>query len=821
MKVLIVDDSGYDRKVLKDLLKKHGHNVVEAVDGEDGLKKALDHRPDLIVSDVLMPKVDGFNFLRSVKGNGELKSVPFIILSSAYIGDQDKVLADSLGADGFLIKPADEENLWKELSKTISSLKPGEAKAQKELLGKDEAFLRDYSRIVAAKLEEKVKELSDAYVRLERSEEMFRAVAESANDAIICLAPPGVVILWNRKAEEIFGYRVEEVIGKDFHALPLLPEKYREKAFEGIFEFFRTGGGPIVGKMVEFSGIKKDGTEFPLELSVSAMRLGEEWRTVGIVRDITERKLAEKKLKEEAELNSNLLKVAYATAELSADPRVIGQVIGLTAELLSADICLAYIRDSRGGPMRLMEAYGLSDEDKGRLKLDILRDDAEFIKKAAAEREPDIVSGFKPSEGQLEWLKGIDTISIIPIGRAKCQGLVLCGYRDARRLAERDLKIMYSISDQLSLALADADARRESVEKRLELYRRIEKIKLMEESDRKLLSSLETNNIYETAVWLLGKTLECDSAAIAEVEKDGFRYKAGFGAGFFRETGFVPFNETNSAEVVRSGTVQYSAEISSIKALPPFEKRYVEEGFSARIVFPVVIMDEVTALIFIAARKIEAFTSEDIANAENILRNLSTALRSSRYVEGVMEAFIWLVREAAFAFDSYSPFMEGHSSRVRDHALVIGRALELDERKLRELEIAALLHDIGAIDAYGVIMDKAEPLTEDEKKMIREHPIRGTEKLPKVKELKDVTAAIRNHQEFYNGKGYPDGLSGKYIPLLARIIAVAEAADAMASARPYRGAMPMDRIIHELKKNAGTQFDPDLVNAFIGAYAGA
>ena len=144
---------------------------------------------------------------------------------------------------------------------------------------------------------------------LKASEERFRTITNTAGDAIICLEAPGNINLWNKKAEEMFGYTADEVMGRDMHDL-IVPEKYREKAREGLKGFFQTGAGPVVGKTVELTALRKDGTEFPIALSISAMKIQEEWQTTGIIRDITERKKAEDKIKEQLDLLKRFEKVA-------------------------------------------------------------------------------------------------------------------------------------------------------------------------------------------------------------------------------------------------------------------------------------------------------------------------------------------------------------------------------------------------------------------------------------------------------------------------------------------------------------------------------
>ena len=129
------------------------------------------------------------------------------------------------------------------------------------------------------------------------SEERLRTLTETAGDAIICMSAPDTIYMWNKKAEEMFGYTTEEAIGRELHKL-IVPDVYREKAHKGMEGFLKTGSGAVLGKTVEVKAMRRDGTEFPVELSVSAMNIKGEWHAAGIIRDISERKKAEEALRE-------------------------------------------------------------------------------------------------------------------------------------------------------------------------------------------------------------------------------------------------------------------------------------------------------------------------------------------------------------------------------------------------------------------------------------------------------------------------------------------------------------------------------------------
>jgi signal transduction histidine kinase/DNA-binding response OmpR family regulator len=180
MNILIVEDTASARKLLRITLEHYGCTVVEAVDGVEGLELAARHSPDIIISDALMPRMDGFHLLRALKADPELKSIPFIFYSSTYTGEKELELALSLGAEAFIPKPTEPALLWE---KTCAIMKEWEARERKPahpaIDESDEQYLREYSRVVAGKLEEKVQELEDALaLRIQAEDELRRLNAE-------------------------------------------------------------------------------------------------------------------------------------------------------------------------------------------------------------------------------------------------------------------------------------------------------------------------------------------------------------------------------------------------------------------------------------------------------------------------------------------------------------------------------------------------------------------------------------------------------------------------------------------------------------------
>lgn len=186
-----------------------------------------------------------------------------------------------------------------------------------------------------------------------------------------------------------------------------------------------------------------------------------------------------------------------------------------------------------------------------------------------------------------------------------------------------------------------------------------------------------------------------------------------------------------------------------------------------------------------------------------------------KYARDLEESYVATIKVLAAAIDARDPYTHGHSTRVSQLSLKIGSEIGLSKKELADLEAACLFHDVGKIKIPDSILRKTSILNESEFKEMMQHTEYGAQILSKAPSLHKYIPPVRHHHEWYNGKGYPDGLSRDNIPLFASIISIADAFDAMTSDRPYRYALSRIVALRELVDLSGKQFHPHLVEIFI------
>jgi putative nucleotidyltransferase with HDIG domain len=221
-------------------------------------------------------------------------------------------------------------------------------------------------------------------------------------------------------------------------------------------------------------------------------------------------------------------------------------------------------------------------------------------------------------------------------------------------------------------------------------------------------------------------------------------------------------------------------------------------------------------------KRLNQVTREQNFKLQDMNRNLEAKVRerTKQLAEKHRElrtGYVQTIRALAEAVDAKDAYTRGHSERVGVYASRIARELDLKKEMIERVYIAGLLHDVGKIGVPDHIITKPDRLTPEEYREIQKHPEIGARILEPVEFLRNVVPCVRHHHEWYDGcdAGYPDRLRGDQIPLPSRVILVADTVEAMTSDRPYRKALPIETVVNELNKYAGSQFDPKVVQAFL------
>jgi len=303
MKVLIVEDHSIDRRLLRDTFEHYDCTVIEAKDGKEGLELASAHRPDIIVSDALMPVMDGFQLLRALKSDQELRSIPFVFYSAVYTSLDDEQFAATLGAEGFMLKPKDPKEIWKEVSnifQTRRSLKVGAVPAVR--VG-EKQFLSEYSQMVATKLLVKMKALEgelaqrkQAEEALRESEERSRSIIQTAMDGFLLVDSEGLILDANDAYCRMSGYSAQELSAMRIHDLEAAETA---AATDARMQKIKEHGED----RFESKHHRKDGSIYDVEVGVQ-YRAIEGGHFVAFLRDLTVRKNLEGQLRHSQKLEA-------------------------------------------------------------------------------------------------------------------------------------------------------------------------------------------------------------------------------------------------------------------------------------------------------------------------------------------------------------------------------------------------------------------------------------------------------------------------------------------------------------------------------------
>ncbi|MFI5295893.1 MAG: HD domain-containing phosphohydrolase [Thermodesulfovibrionales bacterium] len=821
MKILIVEDDIDSRILLERALPRQGYSIESAANGVQALQKAVLSPPDLIISDIMMPEMDGFELCRRIKADERLRTIPFVFYTSTYIDQKDERLAMALGASHFLIKPMKMEEFFDIISEVIEKNRAEHLPVLDQLPTEMTALDRMQVEVYARKLQEKVRELEKEHETLEGNKLLLSQTQQMAKVGGWEYDVEKGRIVWTDEVYRIYGLSPDEYDPNDTtQDIAFYQDRaVIENAFRRVVEFaepydfelkFRNAHG-------ESLWVKTTGR--------AEVKNGKVVRVSGTIMDITDRKSAEEELarlyqqvKEEAEISGALVKIVNALNTSLSETELVRNVVTLAPSYLRFDRLVIFLYDESLKGFTLAGGYGLSHVDEGMLVSRIFRERdfpamSSFLKGETVLIEKALGSDLLTKE--LVDTFEIGSILLAPIMiRGKVIGGIVGDCKSSETIKNRDVSLMKGLADGMAIALHNSRLYVESLERLMELSGKIETIKAMAMLDREILSTIDRVTILKAAVAMVSRIIPCERAAILFREGENYRVISEWGVGRFLDNVYSG-KKSHFDALGMTSTSLFIPDVASDGTDCLYHREQNAIGIKSSLMVPLVAKGETIGLLDIGSTFHGRLAPEHLSAAVNIASQITVALENAMLYEDLQQLLVGTITSLAAAIDAKSPWTNGHSERVTQYAVEIGKELGLKDHDLEMLRLSALLHDVGKIGTYDIVLDKPGKLTEEEFALVKKHPKKGAEILAPIKQLIDVIPGVLHHHERYDGKGYPDGLKEEDIPLQARILCVADSFDAMTADRPYRTASGKDYAISEVKRWSGTQFDPNVVAVFL------
>ncbi len=332
----------------------------------------------------------------------------------------------------------------------------------------------------------------------------------------------------------------------------------------------------------------------------------------------------------------------------------------------------------------------------------------------------------------------------------------------------------------------------------------------------RLAAMIDEQAIVEAVAEELTREFGCTLCGIAREDGRGQVELVAAGGGSGERLMKLGWRQPSSVGLIgralREGTVVM---VGDVRPEPDYRATQVTEEVRSELCAPLYCGELTWGAVNLESGALDAFDDDDARLVATIAGQASAALRSARLFSQLESAYLNTAEALAAGLEAKDSYTASHSHSIAEHADAVGRALGLDGDELRTLRFGAAFHDIGKLAISESILNKSGPLSAEERARIEQHTVIGEQILAPIEFLVDVRPIVRHGHERWDGGGYPDGLAGEEIPLGARIVFACDAYDAMTSDRPYRRALAPADAQRELRRGAGTQFDPDVVAALL------
>jgi PAS domain S-box-containing protein len=600
---------------------------------------------------------------------------------------------------------------------------------------------------------------------LRNSEARYRAVVETANDAIITIDSRGAIVDWNKASEIIFGFSYNEVLGSPITSI--MPKSFHGQHDHGLERVVISEERKIIGKTVEVPGRKKDGQEFPLEMSVA------EWTTqagtffTAVIRDISERKQADERILQSEKKFRELFQV-------------------------NKDGIAIFLVNPHGPPSTFIELNDAAPKMLGYTREEMLK------------LSPTMLEPFTPPDQQRARASEFDAQGIVsfetkllhkdghPVFAEFSAQLIQYEGRPAIMNIVRDISERKQRQNELQ-AITNLSAALRSAETRAEMLPVIVE---------QLSSMLHCDAISAEMIDPLTHETVVDAAYGPWTALIGYRQGEGTGLYSIVSETQKPYLNNKLADDARIGSPSY-----------------LLDGITAGAGVPLIAREQLIGFLWIG-RKNEIAESEvrllaAMADmAANAIYRATLHEQSQKDAADLAQAYDTTLEGWAHALELRDQETEGHTRRVMQMTVDLARKMGIGEHELENVRRGALLHDIGKMGIPDKILLKPGPLDEGEWEVMRLHPEYAHQLLETIEYLRPILNIPYCHHEKWDGSGYPLGLKGEQIPFEARIFAIVDVWDALRSDRPYRKAWTVEKVRAYLIELSGSHFDPKVVQSF-------
>ena len=747
--ILIVDDNEDSRMILKKTLELEEHIVETAINGEEALKIARKSSPDMIISDILMPVMDGFQLCIKCKTDDGLKDIPFVFYTATYTDEKDEEAALKMGAAGFIRKPVEPDEFIKIIQVVIGDAEKGRIMSGKPSVKEEKDVLKLYSECLINKLEKKMLDLErevatrkQAEEVLRKSEKRFMETADLLPQTVYETDERENIIFVNRNALDVFGYTQED-FDKGLTALQMIAPEDRDISKENIQKVL--SGEKLDG--IEYMARRKNGSSFPVIVYSRSIISDDKVIGIrGIIVDITERKQAEAVVRES--------EIRYRTI-----------FEGVAEGIIIADFETKEIRYANPAICRIL---GYTEKEMKNLGVRGIHSKTDYDR---------VISRFKAQKRE-----GINLVQDIPFL-----------HKDGT-IIDADINTTRVVIDGRECnvgCVTDITERKRAAEKlwkrTFDLGQRVRELSCLFEITALFgKPGISFEEILQSIAGLVLLALQYPETACARIIVD----KEEFKTANFEETKWRLFSDI----------------IVDDKSFGSIEVCYLKESQeSGEDPF----LKEEELLIHTVAERIG-----------KIVKRIRTEKELEQSYEKLQGALYGTINVLAATSEWRDPYTAGHQKRVAQLAFAIAEEMNLPEEQIENIQLSAIIHDIGKINIPSEILSKPGRLSNTEFKLIQTHPQVGYDILKGIEFLWPIANTVLQHHEKMNGSGYPNGLSGEEICLEARILAVADVVEAMASHRPYRPAVGIDAALKEIEDNRGILYDAEVVDFCLSLFNG-